>query len=454
MGPRARQYSFDLTDAELDKLVAVPPVPVALSNKSKVNVDILGNALANLVVPDSQMRQLIRHFLGMAQAHAIEQLDTDEKYIRGGYSKKPWGFIRRPAVCFTGLHGVGKSQLLRAVSGILASRATTFSVPGHSNIGSVPMWMTTLENGDGLNQLLRQYIDPDFLQSNLNSELIEVSERKNWSVQKVLTIAAKRSWFHATCLMVVDEFQWISASSSANTRAATVLLKLHGIGPLLVFGANFSLGLKLKARPPEERDRLMSYPVIMQPFGKNSSELTDYLIALKKVAPQVFIFDPVRDQEQIYLFTYGIRRKIVDLLMAAYRISSRTSELGEVGTKELLVAYRSELYVTHREDVEVLLRQQITGKMEKATLWCPFGSMNPVGSNVKSATQIVQAFEKRVEDALLEASLMPVEVAAMTVLKPDASHSVKSAKVLRFRKEKATKETLLAGAAALDEFNK
>lgn len=161
-------------------------------------------------------------------------------------------------------------------------------------------------------------------------------------------------------------------------------------------------------------------------------------------------FDPTRDQEQVYLYTFGIRRKVVDLLVAAYRIACRAGGSGKVGAQELLLAYRSELYVTHREDVEVLFRQRVSGQMESATLWCPFGTMDPVRSNVREAAKIVQAFEKRMEDALLEAALMPAEAAALAVIEPDVSSTAKPAKVFRFRRGRATKDDLLAGAAVLD----
>ena len=194
----------------------------------------------------------------------------------------------------------------------------------------------------------------------------------------------------------------------------------------------------------------MSRPLIIKPFGSESPEFTAYLEALQRVAPKVFNLDLKRDLEQIHLYTFGIRRKIVDLLVAAYQISNRRGGSGKVGAPELLLAYRSELYAMHRDQVEILFRQQITGKMEDRDLWCPFGSTDPIRSNVHDAEKIIQAFEQRTEDALLHAALTPSESAAAAVINPSASSRSSSAKVVRFRRTKVTKESLLAGAAALD----
>lgn len=453
MSPRAKQYSFNLSDAEIDQMVSVPPKQVKWGDADvRVRAGLLEKGLQTIVLPDAQMRSLLRQFTGMVQAHALSHMDCDAAYIKGLYSKNPWGHIRSSAICFTGLQGVGKSQILKSLSRILMARSEQMSVRGHAGIDLIPMWLMTLAQGDGLNQLLREHVDPTWQFAESKKAVGDESTPKSWTVHKILEFAQRVSWRHATCLAAIDEFQWISASSSANARAASVLLKLYGIGPMLVYGANFSLGHKLKKRLPEDRDRLLSSPVIMRPFGPLCPDLTAYLKALQVVAPDVLCFDPVDDQESIYLFTFGIRRKIVDLLVAAYKIACRPGGGGKVGVSEIRDAYRSELYAIHRADVEVLFRQHVSGKMESEGLWCPFGSMEHSKSNVTQATEIIDAFEKRVEDDYLRESLTPSEAQALDALRSHGPREAKPTKVLRFRKGKATKEELLAGAAMLDKF--
>jgi len=453
MSPRAKQYSFNLSDAEIDRMVSVPPKQIVWDGTdSRVRAGLLENGLRSVVLPDTQMRDLLRQLTGMVQAHAISRMDSDAAYIEGLYSKKPWGQMRSPAICFTGLQGVGKSQVLQSLSRILQGRSEQMSVRGHTGIDLIPMWLMTLAKGDGLNQLLREHVDPVWQDVDSRTSNGNGSTPKSWSVPKILEFAERAAWRHATCLAAVDEFQWISASSDANARAASVLLKLHGIGPLLLYGANFSLGHKLKGRPPEERDRLLSCPIIMQPFGPDCPDLTAYLKALREVAPDILSFDPVRDQDSIYLFSFGIRRKIVDLLVATYKIACRSGGTGKVGISQISDAYRSELYAMHREDVEVLFRQLASRKMESQALWCPFGSMEQGNSNVTNATKIIDAFEKRVEDDYLRESLTPSEAKAFDAIRPQPSSNAKPAKVFRFHKGKVTKKDLIAGSAILDKF--
>lgn len=453
MSAMAKQYSFNLADAEIDQMVSVPPKQIAWGGVDvRIRPGLLENGLRSVVLPDTQMRSLLRQLTGIVQAHAHAHMESDAVYIKALYSKKPWGHMRSPAICFTGLQGVGKSQVLRSLSRILMARIEQMTVRGHSGIDLIPMWLMTLAKGDGLNQLLREHVDPTWQDVESKTPIRDGSSpKKNWSVPKILELAERASWRHATCLAVIDEFQWITASSSANARAASVLLKLHGIGPMLLYGANFSLGHKLKGRPPEDRDRLLSCPIIMRPFGPLCTDLTAYLKTLQAVAPDVLIFDPVDDQESVYLSTFGIRRKIVDLLVAAYKIACRQGRTGKVGVSEIRNAYRSELYAIHRADVEALFRQHVTGRMESEGLWCPFGSMEHSNSTVTQATEIIHAFEKRLEDDYLRESLTPTEAQALDALRPRDARETKPAKVLRFPKGKVTKEDLLAGAAILDK---
>lgn len=453
MSPRAKQYRFNLSDAEIDQIVGVPPEKIVWEGAdARVRAGLLENGLRSVVLPDAQMRYLLRELTGMVEAHALSRMDDDAVYIEGLYSKKPWGSMRSPAICFTGLQGVGKSQVLHSLSQILTGRSERMTVRGHTGIDLIPMWLMTLAKGDGLNQLLREHVDPEWQEPGSSTPAVHPTPPKSWSVPRILEIAERASWRHATCLTAIDEFQWIAASSSANARAASVLLKLQGIGPLLLYCANFSLVHKLKGRPPEDRDRLLSCPIIMRPFGPKCPDLTAYLKALREVAPDVLVFDPVRDQDSIYLFTFGIRRKIVDLLVAAYKIACRQGGSGKVGVSEMRDAYRSELYAIHRDDVEVLFRQHVSRNTEREDLRCPFGSMEPGQSNVTHATEIIDAYAKRVEDDYLRESLSPSEAQALDALKPKTSREKKPAKVLRFRKGKVTKEDLLAGTAILDKF--
>ncbi len=445
--PRVAQFELSLTDAELDARIAIPAQRVTLSGADPTAAaKLIGDALRAMFIPDRQAREILRHLISVARAHAEHHFDTDDKYLAGLYSKSPWGTSRSAAICFTGQAGTGKSQILLAL-GRLLSGSGSFHVEGHSNLPLVAAWMMTLAKGDGLNQLLREHVEPAIQKS---QKVEEQSEGKDWKIPELLKTAARVSWRDATCLMPVDEFQWIAASSEANARASTVLLKLHSIGPLLLFCANFSLVRKLERRPPEDRDRLLSRPIILLPLAAEDPDWTAYLNAARSVEPDVLKFDPVVDGKKIHDYTFGIKRKVVDLIEIAVKMARSRSAEATVGVDELLAAYRSAAYAMHRADVEALLRQGITGNSEREDLACPFISIATDASNVKAVPVAVENFEKRTEEAILADAMLPSEAAAHRNIASETAPKAKAGKVLRFKNRKVTKEDLLAGAAALE----
>ena len=161
ISPRVKQYSFKLSDAEIDQIISVPPKKIEWGDADvQVRAGLLESGLRRLVLPDAQMRSLLRELAGKVQAHAVSHMEFDAAYIEGLYSRNPWGRSRPSAICFTGLQGVGKSQVLQSLSQVLMARSEQMSVRGHAGIDLIPMWLMTLAQGDGLNQLLREHVDP------------------------------------------------------------------------------------------------------------------------------------------------------------------------------------------------------------------------------------------------------------------------------------------------------
>lgn len=445
--PRVAQFELSLNDSELDARIAIPAQRVTLSGADPTAAaKLIGDALRAMFTPDRQAREILRHLISVARAHAEHHFDTDDKYLASLYSKSPWGASRSAAICFTGQAGTGKSQILLAL-GRLLSGSGSFHVEGHSNLPLVAAWMMTLAKGDSLNELLREHVEPVIPKSRKDEE---ESGDKDWKIPELLKTAARVSWRDATCLMPVDEFQWIAASAEANARASTILLKLHSIGPLLVFCANFSLVRKLVRRPPEDRDRLLSRPIILLPLAADDPDWTAYLSAARSVEPDLLKFDPVADGKKIHDYTFGIKRKVVDLIEIAVKIARSRSAEATVGVDELLAAYRSAAYAMHRADVEALVRQGITGTSEREDLACPFVSIATDASNVKAVPVAVENFEKRTEEAILADAMLPSEAAAHRKIASETAPKGKAGKVLRFKNRNVTKEDLLAGAAALD----
>jgi len=450
--PRVAQYTKNWSDAEIDAVISRKAVKVELNGRDfATQAEVLANAIRGIFLPDAQIRDLLRYLISLACGHAQVHLDSDDKYLNGLYSPLPWESATSAAVCLTGLAGVGKSELLIALGKLLSAK-DTFSVLGHINLPLEPVWSMTLALGSGLNQILKGFVLPGGNPTKLIDGVISGSiptETKDLKIPLLLNLAKRMSWRGAVCLLTIDEFQRIAVSDSANAKATSILVQLLSIGPLLVYCPNYSLVHKLQRRKQEDRQRLLSRPVVLHPPSSGSESWIAYLLAVKSVAPDVFIFGLQKDAEDMHRYTSGLRRLVVELVLIAFRIAKLRSSAGVLDGSALLAAYCSADYSMNREDVEVLHTQAITGKMIREDLWCPFISTE-AASKVKPLDAAVTSFERRTEEAFLESALLPSESATVKALSSAQPKSKGPAKVFRFRRGKATKDDLLAGAVALD----
>lgn len=448
--PRVTRYRQIRSDNELDQIINIPPKVVSLDGRDGDKLaEQLDSALRGFFQSDRQIRKIIRYFLSTAQAHAETHLVADPAYVRGLYNDHPWGEAVRPAICLTGLAGTGKSDLLRALSRVLGT-AMPHAVVGHSNLSLLPLWHLSAADGIGLNTILRPFLEPP---CDLNGS--DVRSRKAASSSLLMTLAKRVSWRDAVCLLLVDELQYVSLGSDANTLVTAFLVKLLGIGPRVGFCANFSLLHKLLRRKQEDHQRLLSRPLVMEPLTAEDLDWVAYLGQVRSVAPDVLVFDPRQISASMHLYTFGTRRLVVELVVLAFRIARERSQKGTVGGQELLVAYRHRDYTVNREAVEMLHKQAILKRQIREDLWCPLLDVNLEkvhGSNVLTADHAIESFERRVEDKLLDDVLRTSKPRDEDVLAAPARKRDKpSGSVVQFRGRKTTKDDLVAGARALED---
>lgn len=453
VSPRVLRYSRAMSDQELDAAIAIPPTEIILRGDDIVlQSELLRKALNSFYVPDRQSRKLLRFLLSVATAHAIAHFSTDDDYLRQLCQEHPWGDEVRFAICLTGLGGVGKSQLLAALGRLLSERGV-MDVPGYRNLPLVSRWAMSLRDGKGLNALLGPHVQPDAKHANggiADSDVPE-SAKKAISIPLIKKLARRRSWRDAVCLMMVDELQSMALGADASAAAATLLLNLLTIGPEVIYCANFSLLHKFMSRPDEDTQRLLSRPRVLHPLGAKDSDWVEYLRHLKAVAPTVLAFDPMKDAEEIHAYTFGIKRLAVLLTVESFSVARSRNRKATVGIEELGLGYLSFGYSANRSVVEDLRNQHILRKEVKKHLWSPFSETGSDSENVQDVREAIDAFESRVDDALLRSALSPLLATAAGVLMSDESKAQGKTKVVTLRPPKATKEQLLQGARFLDE---
>lgn len=457
--PWIARFNFALSDTELDRRVEIRAVPVKIGNDTpQADAEALQAGLERVFLSGNQVRKLLRRLVDLARSQATSHFSSKDAYLTGVYQLFPWGSTTSPAICFCGLAGVGKSQILGALTRILPP-PTLLDVIGHKNIPLVSAWPMTLRDGISLNALLKPHLKSSSSHEAHDEESGEYGKvEKDIKLPSLLGLARRRSWRDGVCILWVDEFQFVSQGSQANSKATALLLQFLGIGPRLVFVANFSLVHKLKRRNQEDRQRLVSQPWILDPEICSSAEWKALLAEYKQVAPDVFTFEVDEAESLIHQFTFGIKRLVVQLLVRAYEVA-RQRDKHIVGLDEIKQAYKSSLYTSNREDVEILWRQCIEKKMIKEDLWCPFDQTHDdvkvtegeIGTNVSFAQKAIDSFETKIEDQLLDSALLPRERAAAQELESPKNDQPRPGKVINMRRPKVTKKSLQEACNLFDE---
>lgn len=447
--PWIARFSVTLSDAELDRLIEVRAVPVKIGKDTPLaDAEALRAGLERVFLSGSQVRKILRQFVDLARSHATSHFPSKDAYIAGVYKPFPWGSTTSPAICFCGLAGVGKSQLLGALARILPA-TMLLDILEYKNIPLVSAWPMTLRDGMSLNHLLKPYLKSSGSHEMRDNDGVEYSKvMKDIKLPTLLGLVRRRSWRDGVCVLWVDEFQFVSQGSQANSKATALLLQLLGIGPRLVFVANFSLVHKLRRRNQEDTQRLVAQPWILDPEICSSADWRAIIAEYKEVAPDVFTFEVDDAESVIHQFTFGIKRLVVQLLVSAYKVA-RKRGTHTVGLDEIRQAYKSSLY-TSREDVEILWRQSIEKEMIKENLWCPFdrthdevkAAEGEKGANVSFAQSAIDSFESKIEDQLLDSSLLPSERAAIQEIESSKNDQQKPGKVIHMRRQKVTKQSL------------
>lgn len=437
-----------VSDEALDQLIECHPAPICLGNDTAdVEMEHLRVALESVFQSSVQVRSIIRCLLAYGRAHASLAYPSSESYVKGLYSLKPWPDLDAPAVCITGLAGVGKSALLSAYMRLIDSRKLQ-PEPNHASLPCDPVWSISLKDGTSLAAMLGGHLSLSIPDSEGRSKrsLSVTNLNKKFPFSALMTRARRESWKKRTAVMCADEMQYIT-HGNANTKATAILLSLMGIGPRLFYAANFSLLHGLLRRHQQDTQRLLACPIVIMPECQGSADWNRYLSALVRACPQAFSFDVDQTQGLIHRLTYGIKRLVVRLLSLAYLEARKKNRLS-IEWSDIQAAACSMDFYAARRDVEILERQENEVRMIREDLWCPFPMPDHAenGHNVVPLTDAVERFEERVEQEILLSSLTPKERERLEVDPCSSEGTLEDSakKVVQIRKrKKPTKDDLI-----------
>jgi len=432
----ADHFLLTASDAELDEKIRIPLVaPTGLSKLSASEArSLLDRTLKTVVVPNSQMRSTLRQLASVARSFAADRYPDERAYIRLAYSPTTVDFMP-PVICLTGLAGVGKSAISKAFQRLFPP-GNPIEVPGHAAFPLIGFWQFSFAGFSGLSKLLTQnFRDP------------RIQKSKGAASKAVAEAVAQ-----GISLISTDELQFLT-QSSANTLAAKVLLQMSAIGPPLVFTSNYSMLHRLMNRPHEERQRLLTFPIIIHPLAPDSDDWKKLVRELLRTASELSGLRGVLDiEEQLHTYTFGIPRSLVLLLGIAYSLARRRSDTGNVGLNDIESAYRSVDYSSTRDDIVALVEGLLNPRKLRSDLACPLNSVDPkpASSDKVSSHPSIGQHMRRSREAALISSLNKNERAAYEAVSGRESNP-KPPRTRNQPRPPASIESLIEGA---DKFAK
>ncbi|MFM0526953.1 hypothetical protein PQR11_18435 [Paraburkholderia strydomiana] len=338
----------------------------------------------------------------------------------------------RPAICLTGLAGIGKSALLKALTRLLPDTECNVHL-GHSFPLRSFLYLAVEEHDteaaifNSLRESTARWGDPT-LTAQASPSGAAVRPKRVGSVRVAMPVAQRGVFRDGVSAILLDELQFL-AQSGATTRITKTLLLHTYLGPPLLYSANYNMVHALANRAQQYRDRLLSSPLVMLPdcleCADEMNGWIEYLKEIHQVANGALAFDPARDAELLHRYSFALRRKLLHLLAIAYG-HARESGKSSADLTDFDWAYRSTEYQMHRADVEELAGMELGVTPRRKDLVCPF----EVELGIKEARKkfyTARLMEEVAQQAVV-AAFSPPEAKAYaaaggTVSKKDAASS-------------------------------
>lgn len=396
--PWAARFLAILDKGEIARRATLAPEP--LEDIGKLPVEIaaarLKAKLESVYFPTAQGVDILYGWVGLAYQHCLDYYPDRTAFLNCVYSQRSPTPTFRPLICFTGQAGSGKTELVRAFHRIQDPDGTIVVDSRHSPFPLVAVWSLTV-------------------QANATSrELLSAHTGDSGSPRDLVESGRRRAYRDGVGFLLNDEFQF-ATGSSANARVTQMLLSTGYLGLPSAYAANYSLLHRLMKRPAEDRHRLLSAPVVLLPEAPESGDWIKTLAAQRAAAPDLLVFDPVRDGAAIHRYSAGDMRAEVALLVCGYHIGRSTT--GIVSLREIERAYHSTAYTAYRRDVEAIMQLTLGDlkvRRHRKDLWCPLDL--PESASSRFAARVGAVRQARADDEAVRDSLTQDERRALAAM--------------------------------------
>ncbi len=426
---------------EIERRAYIPAQPLCDLAKLPTDtaIELLRKGLERIYVPTKQHCKILKRLIEVAQGHAILSYPNRRTMLEVAY-RDIFKSNPQPAICLTGLAGVGKSSLINALSRVLPADDFIDIDESHRGFPLRSALQVEVGSRSGLKPILTQLCAENFP--------TEGCAKTN---EVAVQLLAKKAYLTGVSILTADEFQFLTQSSTANAKITEILLALRDIGLPFVYVGNYSLGHRLMNRNDEDKQRLCSQPIFLDPELPASEDFRRQLQEILNVAPDLLAFDPDLDSEKIYLFSAGAIRRVIMLVTIAARYVL-DNDLEKVTISEVEIAYNSSDYFAMRQVVQDIARQMVTGKDDKSRkdLCCPYPRPKTIRATQSERWKNEQ--EKRAALELVHSSATVQEKSGYSrLVKSLKPASTAPSRTKRKSKKSVSKDEMLKGILKLKD---
>ncbi len=318
----------------------------------------LEKSFHQLFIPTAQTIKITERIVGLAKAHSKLHYINNQSFLKDCYAENnslPYEYF---PFCLTGFAGEGKSALLHSLSRVFP-KPTEIYLPGHSHFPLKSILNFKIPGNVSTTAILKS-----LLRNGSNHK------EPPKSIEQLINLCRWMAHGSGYALLVVDETQFLTRSQSANTAITNTLSNLSRIGIPFIFAANYSLGIRLNARPHEDRQRFMSKPIILLPSSPESADWFKTVKYFKEICPESYSFDPDTSASALYGWSAGNRRILAKLLVLAFKVAHYKNSTVKI--EHIEQAFLSAEFSASRKDVFAINQLLITGETKDNNLKCPF----------------------------------------------------------------------------------